>query len=274
VVNKTLWRSFERLDRECEDFADVYFLLNLNTDTVPPVEERVFPVTPAMRTALGHPSRAGSVGWWMDTAPSYTRIIQSGVDQAILAFRQNRPEYDYYWIMENDVEFSGHLSELFGAFSANTSDLLCTSMHLRETNPTWDWWRSLMWKGDRQPDPVRAMFPFARFSARAMDALIEAGKAGIDGYYEVMWPTVLHERGLAIEDIGGNGPFVRPGNVNRWYTNTLENQNLSPGSFVARPIRFSRGFKRNTLWHPVKRPFMGYVLSRLMARVLSTSRAS
>jgi hypothetical protein len=132
----------------------------------------------------------------------------------------------------------------------------------------------MQWKGETQPDLVRAMFPFARFSSRAMDALIEAGQAGIDGYYEVLWPTVLHDRGLVIEDIGGDGPFVRPGNENRWYTNTLENQNLSPGTFVARPIRFSRGFKRNTLWHPVKRPFIGYVWSRLHARMRSAARAS
>ena len=272
VVNKSLWRGYKRLEGECSGLADVYYVLNLNSDNVPLDAEDTFPITPALRATLGHPSRAGNVGWWMDTAPSYTGIIQSGVDQGILAFRQSKPEYDYYWIVENDVEFSGRWSELFRAFSDNTSDLLCTSMHRPETNPTWDWWKSLVWMEEKKPELVRCMFPFARFSARAMDALIAAGRNGTDGYYEVMWPTVLLDRGLAIEDIGGDGPFVRPGNVNRWYTNTLTSQNLSPGTFVARPIRFGRGWRRKTLWHPVKRPFIGYVLSRLRARIASKKR--
>ncbi len=268
VANKTLWRAYRRLERECSGLADVYFVSNLNSENIPPELKDTFTITPAKRAALGHPSRAGDTGWWMDTAPSYTQIIRSGIDQAILAFRKSKPEYDYYWIVENDVEFSGRWSDLFRAFSDNASDLLCTSMHGPETNPTWDWWKSLVWVDDTKPELVRCMFPFARFSDRAMDAIIAAGQNGVDGYYEVMWPTVLHNRGLVIEDIGGDGPFVRPGNVNRWYTSTLSSQNLSPGTFVARPIRFGRGWKRNTLWHPVKRPFMSYVLSRLKARML------
>ena len=61
---------------------------------------------------------------------------------------------------------------------------------------------------------------------------------------------------MVIEDLGGDGQFVRPGNVNRWYTSTLTSQNLAPGSFVARPIRFRPGWKPNKLWHPVKRRFV------------------
>ena len=72
---------------------------------------------------------------------------------------------------------------------------------------------------------------------------------------------------MVIEDFGGNGEFVRPGNANRWYTSTLTSQTLAPGSFVARPIRFRPGFKPNTLWHPVKRRFVRHIVSRLKARL-------
>jgi hypothetical protein len=112
----------------------------------------------------------------------------------------------------------------------------------------------------RQAGTDSGFFPFARLSAQTIDAVIAAGQNGIDGFYEVVWPTVLHHRDLVIEDIGGDGQFVRPGNVNRWYTSTLTSQNLSPGTFVARPIRFRPGLKRNKLWHPVKRRSVRYVL--------------
>jgi hypothetical protein len=267
VANGTLWRAYRRLERECRGLADVYFVLNLSSESIPPGAEGTFPITPANRDALGHPSRLGKVGWWMDTAPSHTRDIQSGFDQVLLAFRQVKPEYDHYWIVEYDVEFSGHWSELFRAFTDNMSDLLCTSMHRYETNPTWAWWKSLAWPQQSKPELIRGFFPFARLSGRAIDAIIDAGRNGVDGFYEAVWPTVVNHRGLVIEDIGGDGQFVRPGNLNRWYTSTLANQSLSPGTLVARPIRFRPGWKPNKLWHPVKRRFVRHILSRLRARM-------
>jgi hypothetical protein len=272
VVNRTLWRAYKRLERECGGFADVYFVLNLSSESVPSDVKGTFPITPAQRARLGHPSRAGIVGWWMDTSPSHTRIIQSGIDQALLAFRKIKPGYDYYWIVEYDVEFSGRWSELFNAFADNTSDLLCTNMFRHETNPTWAWWKHLVWPHDPKPELIRGFLPFARLSAQAIDTLIAAGQSGIDGFYELVWPTVLHHHGLIIEDIGGDGPFVRPTNVNRWYTSTLTSETLSPGTFVFRPVRCRQGRKPNKLWHPVKRRFVRHILSRLISRISPSRR--
>ena len=144
-------------------------------------------------------------------------------------------------------------------------------MHSHEANSTWAWWKSLVWPPDAKPELIRGFFPFARLSARAIDVIIAAGQNGIDGLYEVVWPTVLQHRDMVIEDIGGDGPFVRTSNVNRWYASTLPDQSLSPGTFVARPIRFRPGWKPNKLWHPAKRRFARYILSRLRAR-MSPSR--
>ena len=267
VVNKTQWRCYKQLERECAGFADVYYVSNLNSENVPPDLANTFPITPAKRAALGHPSRAGDVGWWMDTSPNHTRDIKSGFDQALLAFRQAKPEYDYYWVVEYDVEFSGNWAELFKAFAENTSDLICSSAHRYQTNPTWDWWRSVTWPGTAEPELIRGFFPIARLSSRAIDAIIDAGRNGVDGFYEAIWPTVVNDRGMVVEDFGGDGEFVRPGNINRWYTSTLTSQTLAPGSLVARPIRFRPGLKPNKLWHPVKRRFVRHILSRLRARM-------
>jgi hypothetical protein len=267
VVNRTLWRVYKRLERECFTVGDVYYALNLSSEHVLPKAKGTLPVTPAQRAALQLPSRAGNDGWWMETSPSHTEIIRPGFDQAILVFRKIRPEYDFYWIIEFDVEFSGHWSKLLDAFADNASDLLCSSIIRYETFPEWGWWKSLQWPNDSKPELIRGFFPIARLSARAIDTIITAGQDGIDGFYEVVWPTILHHYGLTIEDIGGDGQFVRPANINRWYTSTLTSHTLSPGTLVARPIRFRPGARPNVLWHPVKRRFVGHVLRRLLLRV-------
>jgi hypothetical protein len=270
VVNGTQWRAYKKLTRECAGLADVYYVANLSSEAVPPELKDTFPITPSRRAALRHPSREGSVGWFMDTSPSHTRDIKSGFDQALLAFRLLKPDYDYYWILEYDVEFSGRWSEFFNAFADNASDLICSSAHRYETNQAWDWWRSVKWpENTNKPELIRGFFPFARLSGRAIDAIIDAGRSGVDGFYEAIWPTVVNHRGMKVEDFGGDGEFVRPGNVNRWYTSTLTSQTLAPGSFVARPIRFRPGLKANRLWHPVKRRFVRHIASKLRERISS-----
>jgi len=248
--HKRLWRAYRKLHSACAGFGEAYFVLNQSSDLAPagakgePADiSCMFTVTPALRTALGHSARK----------------VSKGADQAILAFRQLKPQYDYYWIVEYDVQFSGNWRALFDAFADNTSDLLCTSLHRTHTNPTWRWWRSLSWPADPKPELIRGFFPFARVSARALDAIIAATQAGISGHYELTWPTVLHHSGLVIEDIGGDGQFVQPSNRNRWYTSTPRNENLSPGTVVYRPTRLSPGRRPNTLWHPVKHSLVDYV---------------
>lgn len=256
IHNKKLWRAYTKLQSECAAFADVHFALNLSSDIVIPDTKNVVPITPSHRAALGHLHRANS----------------KGGDKAFLAFRQNIPEYDYYWMVEYDVAFSGDWSKLFNAFADNTSDLLCTNIHRRETNPKWAWWNSLEWPDNSKPELIRGFFAIARLSAKALDAIIVAGQKGFDGHYEIMWPTVLHHSGFSIEDIGGDGPFVRPANVNRWYTSTPTSEILSPGTLVYRPAHFRPGRTPDKLWHPVKHSFVEYVkgtrtYSRISSRI-------
>ena len=49
-------------------------------------------------------------------------------DLAPMKFFLDRPDYDYYWIVEYDVRFSGAWSELFAGLSSSGADLLCTTM--------------------------------------------------------------------------------------------------------------------------------------------------
>jgi hypothetical protein len=85
-----------------------------------------------------------------------------------------------------------------------------------------------------------------------MQAMDQAYRLGWSGHCEATWPTIINLAGLKLEDIGGDGEFVAPGNHNRFYTNTLSSPTLAPGSLVFRPARCWLGSQRNKLWHPVK----------------------
>ena len=58
--------------------------------------------------------------------------------------------------------------------------------------------------------------------------------------------------GLSLEDIGGQGEFVREGNLNRFYENTPTVKSMSPGTFVCPPAHPIDVALPNRLYHPIK----------------------
>jgi hypothetical protein len=178
------------------------------------------------------------------------------VDCFVLLYAEARPLPERLWVVEYDVDFSGRWSALFDAFLDSGADLLATTVLRHAATPGWENWKTVRSPAGR-PDPdrlLRAFLPCHRVSRRALGALKAAYRAGWSGHYEATVPTVLAEAGLAIEDMGGDGEFVRPGNRNRFYTNTPAAADLSPGSFVFRPVRRTCGPEPGWLWHPVKPP--------------------
>lgn len=181
-------------------------------------------------------------GWWA-----------CNVETALMAFWEAHPDYDYYWLVEHDVVFTGAWGDFFDHFTGSEADLLATNIFRRSSGYDWPPWKSL-----RSPyaltdeQQIRAFYPLYRISVRALEALVEEYGRGWTGHYECTLATALNYRGLTIEDIGGDGEFVAPANRNRFYTSTPSNAYLSPGTFVFRPTMEKPGDRANTLWHPVK----------------------
>jgi hypothetical protein len=73
-------------------------------------------------------------------------------------------------------------------------------------------------------------------------------------------PTVAHYNNLLVEDLGGRGPFCPPTRRNTNYSNNPADRDLSPGTFVFRPIVHDKYFhdapdrftESDLLYHPVK----------------------
>lgn len=177
---------------------------------------------------------------------------------AIEYFFREHSEYEYYWVIEYDIFFSGDWGMLIGTFADNCADLI--SAHIEKKAPyneEWCWWNSM--NSNPPYDFANKMFvksfnPICRFSNRALCFLNEFLRDKQNcGFYEVLVATVLYNAGYKLEDFGGSGIFVSEANTNRFYVQGL---GVNNGTIRWRPS-FSQAEiyalgTNDKLFHPVK----------------------
>jgi hypothetical protein len=197
-------------------------------------------------------------------------------DLPLLLFFRRFPHYEHYWVVEYDVRYSGNWESLFGTFDSSSSALVGTTLKRRDQCPHWSHWRALhLPTVEIEPSRwIRGFFPIYRMTRRALAELDRAYQGGCAGHMEALVPTVLAGQGLEIEDVGGQGEFVRRGNENRFYENQPHTNELSPGTFVYRPVLTRYGDRPDKLWHPVKaqRPKWRSASKRVMGRAATFFR--
>lgn len=125
-----------------------------------------------------------------------------------------------------------------------TEDLLCVGHHTHDEQPSWEhwWWRF----GDAVNLTISQLhncfFPIRRLSWRAMRVLADDLPRAA-GFFEVLYPSWLHYRGLTI----GTIPSRSLGHVGYWW---------GPEAADAPPKReFIDAMQKggnNRLYHPVK----------------------
>jgi len=87
-------------------------------------------------------------------------------DYFYYALREAKPDYDFYWLVEPDLLFTGDPSSFFGAFDDDTTDLLGVDPEpFAEVNHPFT-------RGLNGMAPHRAIFALTRFSGRALDKLL------------------------------------------------------------------------------------------------------
>lgn len=190
-----------------------------------------------------------------DLGATESLVVPGNVDFLQLFYQSHHPNHPHYWVVESDVRFSGRWSDFFtAADEMSDADLLATSFAGIDEYPDWSWWPSL-----NVPDgealtsqPLRCFCPIYRISRTGGELLFSAYRRGWSGHAEVLMPTLFRERGLKLEDLGGSGPFVSPGNEHRFYQNDRLDRDLFPGTLRYRPPRPRSGRRPGMLWHPVK----------------------
>ncbi|MBD0273747.1 MAG: hypothetical protein ICV73_17690 [Acetobacteraceae bacterium] len=253
-------RLFERLRRQCPPHFECFVLMHVPPGTPKPRRLASVPhhfvSTPEIR-ALDYPRKNAERDW---TGRSWEFWGGGHCDLVPMHFYNAHPHHARYWVVEYDVRFTGDWRAFFDAFEGSGSDFLSTSVRRRRDNPVWVNWESV--QGPAPEDAIErhrvaAFTPIFRASQAAMACMDAAYRSGWGGHLEAAWASILDFHGLALEDIGGDGEFVRPGNRRRFYTAAKPNAKcdlLAPGTVTAKPPLFRPGSTPNQLYHPVK-PF-------------------
>jgi len=173
----------------------------------------------------------------------------------LLKFYRENPGYDYYWVIEDDVRFSGDWALLFDSFINHSADFItCTIRHWIE-EPTWGWWR-LEHKSKEIPleKRIKSFNPIYRISNSALDFLNKVLLDGWWGHHEVLMPTMLKNGGYEIADFGGVSKYTPKGFVKKFYTaNKWDKEGLMTyGTMRWKPVFDSVGLEPDKLYHPVK----------------------
>jgi hypothetical protein len=248
--NPMIRREVERLRTDIVD-CPLWLVGYLNDEALlpPTPEENLRMYRRADLAALPYPRKIADTNW---SAPGGDN------DLPILAFYGERPGYDYYWIVEYDVRFTGQWGKLFDRLRSSNADLLSTTIQDHAENPAWSWWHMLVNTPSGELERVRAFNPFCRLSNRALAAVDAWYREGGSGHYELIWSSVCKTRNFLIEDLGGEGRYTPERWRRRHYANTPRELTLAPGTFVFRPGFTEEGIRTHgakygpMLWHPVK----------------------
>lgn len=259
VTNRQVEEHFAQVRSECGGTYDVIALCD-NTSGVfdgKKADSGYFLFSIGQLAGLRYPGKAPTYTEQMRQSNPYHKDFNfrpGSIELPVLQFFQSHPEYDHYWVVEYDVRYTGSWLDLFSHFADCDADLLGTTLTRYAAIPNWYHWNGLrlLDKPIGKDGYIRGFFPIYRISRRGLELLDRDYRAGVEGHFECLGPTLLHNAGLKIEDIGSDGEFVQRRNINRFYANTPTRKTLWPGTFVFRPAMRRPGKTPNMLWHPVK----------------------
>ena len=204
------------------------------------------------------PDAIDTLGYPHKGAARPFKLIPGNCDLMAILFRKAAPQYEQYWLVEDDVEYSGDAHALFAGLDGRPGDLLAT--HLAHGYEGWTYASMLRSpKGDVTPAQSWLVFlTFFRISGRALDVIDRYYQDGWSGHSENMWATILKHAGMTVVDIGGNGKYVADEDRNQRYYGLPNDGFEKNGSFGTMNIRLRAGRRKDVLWHPIK-PFPAWL---------------
>ena len=251
--NEWTLSSFHALEQSLQGKADVYFAYHQQGDVLPVSLqniENLFVFTSDVLNELGY------------TPIEKGKLVPGSNHFPLLKFFKENQCYDYYWLVEDDVRFSGEWKDFFGSFASCTSDFLSSVIETKAENPTWYWWTSLKTGNEviAEEKLLKSFNPIYRLSSQALVCIDAHLRIGWMGHYEVLLPTLLYNKGFLLEDFGGEGTFVRPENNAKFYDDT--SMRIAPvlpddrKSYLFHPVkeekvRLDGSYKKNAVFVPV-----------------------
>ncbi|MCS0629266.1 hypothetical protein NX786_07970 [Telluria mixta] len=194
---------------------------------------------------LGYPSKGAARPF---------KLIPGNCDLITLLFRKAARNYDQYWVVEDDVDYSGDVHNLLSDLSTRQGDLLAS--HLAHGYDGWAYSSMLRSPAGniRPADTWLVFLTFFRISGEALDTIDRYYRDGWSGHSENMWATILKHAGMQVVDFGGDGRYVADEDRNKHYYGLPNDGFHKNGSFGTMNIRMFAGRRKNVLWHPIKQP--------------------
>lgn len=251
--NEWTLSAFHALEQSLQGMADVYFAYHQQGDVLPVSLqniENLFVFTSDVLNELGY------------TPIEKGKLVPGSNHFPLLKFFKENQCYDYYWLVEDDVRFSGDWKDFFDSFASSTSDFLSSVIETKAENPNWYWWTSLKVGNEviAEEKLLKSFNPIYRLSSQALVCIDAHLRIGWMGHYEVLLPTLLYNKGFLLEDFGGEGTFVRPENNAKFYDDT--SMRIAPvlpddrKNYLFHPVkeekvRLDRSYKKNAVFVPV-----------------------
>ena len=182
--NEWTLSAFHALEQSLQGEADVYFAYHQQGNELPVVLQAIknlFVFTSDILDDLGY------------TPIEKGKLVPGSNHFPLLKFFKENQEYDYYWLVEDDVRFSGEWKDFFNCFASNTSDFLSSVFETKEENPNWYWWTYLK-AGENaisEDKLLRSFNPIYRLSHQALVCIDGHLREGWMGHHEVLFPTLL-----------------------------------------------------------------------------------
>ncbi|MBW2998447.1 hypothetical protein KY321_02815 [Candidatus Woesearchaeota archaeon] len=173
-----------------------------------------------------------------------------------LFFSKNR-FYKKYWLIEDDVCFTGNWRDFFSDILTNQFDFGTCHIRKYDQEPNWNYWKIKKdGKALRKKDMIRSFNTIYCFSNIGIQQIINSLQNNKwHGHHEVLLPTICKILNLKLFDFGGDGSYTPEKLKNKYYISESKIDgslgNSSFGTMRYRP-RITFTFKRNTLYHPVK----------------------
>lgn len=190
--------------------------------------------------------------------PIFDSLLPGSNHFPLLKYYRENPDFDYYWLVEDDVIYIPGWDKFFSFFNMEERKEDFLTSHVKDNieQPKWYWWHTLEYKQKKIPDNIklRSFNPIYRISNSALEFIHHCLSNGWSGHHEVLLPTLIKKGGFVISDFGGDGRYVAENQINRFYDGGSNNflGDILTGTMRFRPAINETEMTSPLLYHPVK----------------------
>ena len=132
----------------------------------------------------------------------YDKIKYSAPTYFLMTLFNKYRQYDYMWVVEFDVCYSGDWSVFFSRMNRKSCDLICERLMSKSDDPTWCWWEmsyipECSWKSS-----YKALNCIARVSRnlhKELDKFYSIYGEGRGVFFERAWATAAVNTGSCLD---------------------------------------------------------------------------